>query len=60
MDMEIMIPVTSILCVRKNLGFEYEVVLKPEYLEQISDHYFGKTAHIKEIRAKIKDEAIFY
>jgi hypothetical protein len=59
-DTEILLPVSAILAIRKKMGFEYEIVLQEKYHLQLEAHYFGKSAKLKEVKAKIKDESIFY
>ena len=59
MDLEVMLSVSSILAVRKKIGFEYEIVLLPKFHQHLEAYYFSKTK-LKEIKAKIKDESILY
>jgi hypothetical protein len=59
MDLDILLAVSSILAVRKKIGFEYEIVLIPKFHMHLEAYYFGKTK-LKEIKAKIKDESILY
>ena len=59
MDLDVLLAVSSILAVRKKIGFEYEIVLMPKFHQHLEAYYFGKTK-LKEIKAKIKDESILY
>ncbi len=59
-DTEILLPVSAILAVKKKVGIEYEIVLQSKVHQILESHYFGKTTKLKEIKAKIKDESIFY
>jgi len=58
-EVEVILNTSAILSLRKSHGNEYDLTLKPEYLQAALTEHFKKLAKLKKITAIIKNEDEF-